>query len=187
MLGPGRTRWCWTGTGTASCLPAPSQPSRSGYMWIYAGHGPEATRGGYVPVNDGCHPQFSIHSRVLGDARTCALRQLPGLRRSSHACATSWRRVFGMEEETAIDNELRGLEFGWASSSASAVVWVALARWGGLGVHWDHSSLSANRDMFFWIPLPKQCPPLALCGSFHPDGPVWWNTCSRQYTGACAV
>ena len=55
--------------------------------------------------------QFSVAPNVSTAMRLCALGRLFALRRSSHSCSKP-EHLREMEGETAIDSELRGLQFG---------------------------------------------------------------------------
>lgn len=54
---------------------------------------------------------FSVAPNVSTVMRLCALGRLFALRRSSHSCSKP-EHPREMEGETAIDSELRGLQFG---------------------------------------------------------------------------
>ena len=55
---------------------------------------------------------FSVALTVSTAMRLCTLRRFSGLRRSSHARSKSEQHLLEMEGETAIDTELRALQFG---------------------------------------------------------------------------
>lgn len=68
--------------------------------------------GGFVLDSHKVHPYFSVRRQVPRALGHRKLRGLCTLRRSSDGPPKADQQALQMEEDTAIDNELRGLQFG---------------------------------------------------------------------------
>ena len=89
-----------------------AQTGWEGYDGFLGGDLTEATHRRSVPETHRVHPCFVVQGHRARAASQRILRPVAGLRRSTDGPSEAEYEALQMEEDKAIDTELRGLQFG---------------------------------------------------------------------------